>query len=385
MTNMEPKKINTRRARMVIVSRFVPPMLTGSAAVVGRLAETLSDFGISLFSRATRGVSEQESLEHSKVSPVLSMLRFPRLLAATINHLYQQKAERVMGVFPDGYHFFVSALASSIMGISYFPYLHNSFSENRTGWRGMLANAIVKLVFSVSRSVFLMSDGLLRYYETHYANDQFAALPHQYQPIVLSADTSFVKKGTIALIGAVNESNVESSLRVLRAFSALKNVEIRVFTSTPDEELRAYGITSHEQVKVVRERSYDKFMQAIARCELGVLTHGFSGGMSEIEYATIFPTRTLDLLASGRPILAHVPKNSFIHEFLTQYQCALVVEEPDVSAIVLAYQSLLKDEALQQRMLDAGELALKQFNPERIRSICLAQMDVENASETLAV
>lgn len=138
-------------------------------------------------------------------------------------------------------------------------------------------------------------------------------------------------------------------------------------------------------MQVVRESSYPKFIQAIAGSEIVILTHGFTGGMSEIEYETIFPTRTLDLLASGRPLLAHVPQNSFICEFLRQSNCAVIVETPEVSAITKAYQSLIDDESLKQTILKASKRALKEFDPSLIRSTCLTEMDLERIPKEVLV
>jgi len=374
-----------KRARVLIVSRYIPPMLTGSAAVVGRLRSTLSAAGADLFSAEDCFDSDSKSLDNQEVFPLRKILRFPVILVGVFRRLYQQQTERVMGVFPDGYHFLASAIGSCVLGIPYFPYLHNSFAENRTGWRGFFAKGIVSLVFSISKKVFLMSDGLLRFYETHYPNHQFVALLHQYEPIDENLEAVTKKKGTVAMIGAVNESNVESSLRVLDAFNSLNDVELFLYTSTPDHELKSFGILNFKNVQVVRKSSYPKFMHAIAGSEIVILTHGFTGGMSEIEYETIFPTRTLDLLASGRPVIAHVPKKSFIYEFLTRSKCALIVEKPKVSAIMSAYRLLLEDQLLQQSITTAARQALKEFEPQRIRSTCLSEMNLKGDSAEVLV
>ena len=50
------------------------------------------------------------------------------------------------------------------------------------------------------------------------------------------------------------------------------------------------------------------------------------------EFRTIFPTKTIEYLISGRPILAHSPADAFLTKFLVENDCALVVDRPDVDA-----------------------------------------------------
>ena len=61
--------------------------------------------------------------------------------------------------------------------------------------------------------------------------------------------------------------------------------------------------------------------------------HGFAGPLVPEEYLTIFPTKTIDYLLSQRPILAHMPADSFIAEFYRRHDCALVVDEPAVERL----------------------------------------------------
>ena len=52
------------------------------------------------------------------------------------------------------------------------------------------------------------------------------------------------------------------------------------------------------------------------------------------ELATIFPTKTPEYLASGRPVFAHCPSDYFLARFLNEHGCGAVVSEDDDNAIM---------------------------------------------------
>ena len=49
-----------------------------------------------------------------------------------------------------------------------------------------------------------------------------------------------------------------------------------------------------------------------------VLTHGFNGAYGDVEYRTIFPTRAIPMLLSGRPMLVHSPPGAYLTEFFRE-------------------------------------------------------------------
>ena len=43
------------------------------------------------------------------------------------------------------------------------------------------------------------------------------------------------------------------------------------------------------------------------------------------ELRTIFPTKTIEYLISGRPIIVHCPENYFLAKFFNKYNCGIVI------------------------------------------------------------
>ena len=77
----------------------------------------------------------------------------------------------------------------------------------------------------------------------------------------------------------------------------------------------------------------DEIPRRLAEADILLLPHGLTGPEEwSVEYRTIFPTKTIEYLISGRPILAHAPRGCFLTRFLAENDCALVVDRADTGA-----------------------------------------------------
>ena len=97
--------------------------------------------------------------------------------------------------------------------------------------------------------------------------------------------------------------------------------------------------------------SRPELLRGLGQADILLLPHGFSGSLSQVEYSTIFPTKTIEYLISGRPILAHTPPGAYLTRFLKQHDCALVVETPDPAALAVAIRRLRTDGSLRSRLV----------------------------------
>jgi hypothetical protein len=84
------------------------------------------------------------------------------------------------------------------------------------------------------------------------------------------------------------------------------------------------------------------------------------------ELGTIFPTKTPEYLAAGRPILVHCPENYFLARFFQKHECGLVVSERSVDALVRGCQRLLEHREGTDELATRAQKAARLFRPERI-------------------
>jgi glycosyltransferase involved in cell wall biosynthesis len=107
-------------------------------------------------------------------------------------------------------------------------------------------------------------------------------------------------------------------------------------------------------------------LRTLSEADIVVLAHGFTGTLSREEYATIFPTRTIESLTCGRPLLAHAPADCYLTRFLREQDCALVVDVPEIPALLAAIERLRNDDALRARLVRNALQAAEKFRASRV-------------------
>jgi glycosyltransferase involved in cell wall biosynthesis len=129
--------------------------------------------------------------------------------------------------------------------------------------------------------------------------------------------------------------------------------------------------TRHETV------SRDEVISRLQEADIVVLPHGFSGRLPPEEYTTIFPTRTIEYLLCGRPILAHSPPDCYLTRFLKEHQCAFVVDEPSVPALLEAIGRLRSDRGLRTQLVHNALHAAEMFQASRVAATLRAQLEAD--------
>jgi glycosyltransferase involved in cell wall biosynthesis len=86
----------------------------------------------------------------------------------------------------------------------------------------------------------------------------------------------------------------------------------------------------------------------------------------EDELATIFPTKTPEYLATGRPIVVHCPEHYFLARFFRENRCGLVVTERSIEALVQAIRHLLEDPVAVSELRQSALTAARIFSADQI-------------------
>jgi glycosyltransferase involved in cell wall biosynthesis len=150
------------------------------------------------------------------------------------------------------------------------------------------------------------------------------------------------------LAGNINHSCSDAATRLAAAVDAAGG-SLTIFSGTQKAYLDELGVI-HDGV-TYETVSRDLILSRLREADILLLAHGFKGQLSAEEYRTIFPTKTIEYLISGRPILAHTPSDCYLTSFLREHECALVVDQPDQDALVAALQRLREDGTLRAQLV----------------------------------
>lgn len=371
------------KVKVLLVSRSLPPTPTGSAVIVDNLSQAFTREEMVLAGKEPPGGLPRDrdpdlpavvAAEGPRVWSIrgrgnhhLAILRAPLLVPRLVRLIRAEGCRAVIGVYPDAAYLFAAWAASRRTKTRFFPYFHNTYLEcQRPGMLRSFARWLQPRVFRDATHVFTMSAGMSALYDRLYPG-QFAHSPlvHSFnEPIPAFREPEVSAEPVLAFSGNVNASCLEAARRLFAAVGQMPGVRVQFFTGASERELVANGVWTANARRTCLPRP--ALPAALAACDVMLLPHGFSGGYHPVEYETIFPTKTIEYLISGRPILAHSPPGVFLTRFLREHDCALVVDEPDPAAVRVGLNRLFQDAHLRARLVRNSLKAAEQFHISRV-------------------
>ena len=231
-----------------------------------------------------------------------------------------------MCFFPDEFHLIAATLAAKKLSIPIYPYFHNLYYENKYGFSAIIAKLLQKNLFAQAPWVYLISDGLLKELSPLYPQIDFRVLTHTtiIDEIRTNHNKPAKQKIQITFLGNINNSNIDAMSFMLNTLEQRDDVVINLITPTSKHILNKAKLLKNN-VTIHSNYSDEEVSQKLRASNLLLLPHGFTGALSDGEYRSIFPTKTIQYLLSGSPILALLPHNCYLQDFLSKNQCAFCV------------------------------------------------------------
>lgn len=351
--------------KLLIISWGVYPDQNGSGIIVHNLAKALGEKRVVVVGETPPNLKEWDNLNYPLFHINTNLLRIQKGIKyhkwmsffnsfLKINKIIKDhKCTKIIAVFPDEYFLWLSYFLAKLHKNELYPWFHNTYVENRIGMFKILGKIMQPLIFEYSTKVFCMSDGLTQYYKDHYKRINFFTLRHAF---VLSPSENKINEASInrpftfAYTGSLNESCRDASIRICKVISMKGNCKLVVFGKRNLNDLIKIGIPS-ESMQGFGFLEKEVFDYQLKMCDFMILAHGFRGALSDVEYNTIFPTRTVPLLYSGKPIIAHASATSFLGTWLKQNNCGYLISSEDHGEISSAIDVLIYDVELQKKLV----------------------------------
>jgi glycosyltransferase involved in cell wall biosynthesis len=375
--------------KVLLISGSIPPNITGSAVIVGNLAKQFTademivggEWPIGRPAVAWR--DDWARLVYLAVGWPATWrgarwwrrLQFPLILLRSVRLAKKHRCSAVVAVFPKEEFLIIGYLTALWTSASFFPYFHNTWVENRGGVARWLAQWFQARIFAEADHIFLMSEGMVEHYRERYPQVKCSALVHSFneQLPVFSPPPDPGSPLQLTICGDINESCRDAVVRVSEAILRIDDTELTFLTGTPRSQLAHLGLM-RDRVRY-DSVSRDEVVERLQRSDIVVLPHGFTGDYSQEEYQTIFPTRTIEYLICGRPILAHTPPDCYLTRFLNDRECAFVVDKPGISELRKAIERLRADPALRSKLTRNALKAAEQFFAPHVAATLRARLE----------
>lgn len=368
-----------KKEKLLIICWTIHPWPTGSSIIVNNLVENMKkDSAVVVGEKHTTLFSAwPENLPKLYyINPNLNFngrgqthLRWIKYLSVenqVKNIALKEEVTKILGIFPDDFYLFLAYRLSKKLNIPLYSWFHNTYLDNYTGYRKIFASYLQPKVFNRSKKVFVMSDGMKNYFNSRYQNINFSTLVHGFklpefslQPI--SENKIQTKKVKFLFTGSLNESCRDASVRMMKVIINQPHYELHAYTGNPKIDFENYGISGdrffyHGFINLFQ------LYEEMKNFDIMLLPHGFIGNRTDVEFKTIFPTRTIPLLLSGKPILAHAPAETFLVEFLIKNDCAWVVTTQNEFQILETIKEILNNENEVLKKVKNAKKTLQKFD-----------------------
>ncbi len=368
--------------KILLVSWSILPNKGGSSVIVENLAKNFDKDELIVL--GSRKIIENNKMIRDRTSPRFIYFtsemyffgrgyryfiwfrkwRFKPLVNKIKSIIEKEKIEHVIGVYPNPFYCHAACVAAEELNIPFSSYFHNTYTDN-VAIKAPEAESIQNKIFKNSENIFVMSKGMQWFYEEKYKLNKFKPLVHTFNSFPERQTFSGIpgankKKYRLVAIGNFNESNMDATLRFAAAICDHPKYSLSLFTHVPKVLLRRRGLDTNA-IDYEGFVDPEKVHEVLQGYDICVLTHGFEGGYGETEYKTIFPTRTIPLLLSGKPILVHSPQGSFLNDFIHENKCAELVDEASTEAIVKGLDRICDDEDYQVELVKAAKKTAAQF------------------------
>ncbi len=245
-------------------------------------------------------------------------------------------------------------LASRLARVPFYAYL---FDDYLYQWKHTMyyrfARLVEPLVLKGAAGVIVPNEFSRDEYQRRYQIEPTVVRNAIEIPEIEDADTLPwpANEGEIRITftGAVYRANYDAFHNLIKAIEQLGRPEVKLhlYTAQTREELERQNISGpvvyHEYI------APSEVFEVQRKADILFLPLGFDTPIPEV-IRTAAPTKTADYLVSRRPILVHVPADSFVGWYFREHQCGVMVDRSDPAMLAQAIERIIEDAQLRREI-----------------------------------
>lgn len=264
-----------------------------------------------------------------------------------------ENAELLLGYSDYGPVLFSTYLLHRIAKKPYFLYFYDLYYGNNFSLPyKILAYFLEPRLFKEAEKVFVMSETLQEYYQKKYERE--AILIRNSIPIPESkpkTKINHLEPYKIVFTGTIFELQADAIKNLIKAVGEIQNPKIQFWLYSPHDKnfLNNQGIFESE--KVIFAQGLPQEMPEIQKsADILFVPLSFKTKYTLV-INTSSPGKTYEYLVSGRPILIHAPRKSYLAQYIKKHNCGLVVDEENIEQLKEAIKKLIFNKTLVKELV----------------------------------
>ncbi|MCU1267793.1 MAG: a-glycosyltransferase [Acidobacteria bacterium] len=293
-------------------------------------------------------------------------LVLPITLLFGLWRIFRFKPDCLLTIYFNEQWILTSYCLSKLTGIPVVYYVHDPFEE-RARHEGTLSARFARWLEPRSLKhgeVLVICDSLRDLYARKYGITA-AVLRHSAPDLRPKLRDRSVSNAPlrIGFAGAIYDNNKSLLRQLVAECAGDPRVQLRIWTDARPDVLDELGLT-REGIQVSFESEYGRLIEHLSNCDLLYLPLAFSDTPTlptdSLRYA--FPTKTIDYLIAGTPILAHCPPDYETSLFLAKFNAAYSLNT-DGSGELRAWKERWLANSIEPLSDSASFCALEVFSP----------------------
>lgn len=271
-----------------------------------------------------------------------------------INIMHSEPTRAIIACSGDLVDIPAGFIASRMAHIPFFAYIFDDYVFQWTGDYRLFVKLVAPYIFKHSAGIIGPNEFICEEYRRRYdvsstlvrnpcGKNELEKEPYLQWP----AEPGKIK---IVYTGAVYHANFDCFRNLIQAMESLSenNLELHIFTAQTQEQLETQGIQS-KQVFIHSHVPYCDILEQQRKADILFLPLAFESPIPEV-IRTSAPGKMGEYLASGRPVLAHVPADSFVSWYFKEHECGVVVETNEPAMLLQAIRYIMEDVDLRHRV-----------------------------------
>lgn len=264
------------------------------------------------------------------------------------------------------------ALACKRLGLPFYAYIFDDYVFQWTGIQRWTAKLIAPLIFKHAAGIIGPNEFICQEYRSRYGvkatlvRNPCDSAELDKEPYMQTDG----QKNEIKIIyaGAIYHANFDCFRNLIQAMKSLQGypLELHIFTAQTREQLENQGIQG-ENIFIHSHVPYSEIREHQRTADILFLPLAFESPIPEV-IRTSAPGKLGEYLASGRPVLAHVPADSFVAYYFKKYRCGLIADRNDPQRLAIEIEKLVTNpEGHNEIIQNARRQASLDFSPELAR------------------
>lgn len=348
-------------SKLLFITPVAPPSPTGQGIILARLLETwpvenycflatqespsitaekspATVYYLDIHNNTQKQSSTRQSLTLKRIKKIFSVpFQFVFLLKKILYITKKEKISMLICASGDPFNFPACALISKFKKIPLVLYLFDDYVYQwPQPFIRRLAKIIEKPCIKISSTLIVANEFLAQSYHERYnvqpvvihnglSNETIIATPKFFEV----SDNTTIK---IVYTGSIYYAHYDAFLNLISYMNQSGElIELHIYTAQDEQKLKKTGIV-HKNVFYHPYLEQDKIQNIHQQANLLFLPLSFSPNYAPM-ITTSAPGKMAEYLASGVPVLAHTPPNSFVNWYCRNYTCALIADELSSSSL----------------------------------------------------